>query len=329
MNVFVLSTGRCGTETFARACQHMSNYTAAHESHSRWLHPKVKNPYRSLKFPPHHIEVDNRLSWFLGTLEKEYGPRAFYVHLLRRREEVAKSLTVRGEQSILFSFTSGILQYFTAAHQLSAEERYEIGLQYWDTVNDNIEAFLRDKPHQMTIWLHDLRSPYQKFWESIGAQGDLGAALAEWNIRHNATAPGKLIGSGSEIDSWAHQVRLAVNELSALIPQGESFILVDENQWGDVDIAPNRRAIPFLEQGSGYCGVPLDDDTAVKELDRLSRAGAGFIVFGWPAFWWLDYYGGLRQHLDSQFRCVLRNDRLIAFDLRSSKEMARAVTKMG
>jgi hypothetical protein len=187
MNVFVLSTGRCGSKTFAKACQHMKNYTAAHESNSRWLHKGVKEPYRHLKFPENHVEVDNRLSWFLGTLEKNYGKEAFYVHLLRRPEEVARSLMVRGEESILFSFTFGILQYFSEARNLSNEQRYEIGFQYWDTVNNNIELFLRDKPHQITMWLHDINDPFRQFWRSIGAEGDLEAAIAEWEIHHNAT----------------------------------------------------------------------------------------------------------------------------------------------
>src|SRR4051794_36193360 len=111
MNVFVLCTGRCGSETFARACRHMSNYTAAHEGQNPSHHPEVRQPYHPLKYPDNHIEVDNRLSWFLGTLDKEYGKRAFYVHLLRDREEVAGSLINRGEESILFSFAWGVLHH--------------------------------------------------------------------------------------------------------------------------------------------------------------------------------------------------------------------------
>jgi hypothetical protein len=49
----------------------------------------------------------------------------------------------------------------------------------------------------------------------------------------------------------------------------------------------------------------------------MRSAGASLMVFGWPAFWWLDYYTGLHQHLRSNYRCVLRNDLLIVFDLRS------------
>jgi hypothetical protein len=199
MNIFVLSTGRCGSKTFAKACKHMDNYTASHESQSIWLHAGVKQPYRDLKYPKNHIEVDNRLSWFLGTLEKNYGQGAFYIHLLRRPEEVARSLMVRGEDSILFSFASGILQYFNKARSLSEQQRYEIGLQYWETVNNNIELFLRDKPNKMTVWLHDIKKPFRQFWKNIGAEGDLEAAIAEWDICHNATNLEKFTATASNV----------------------------------------------------------------------------------------------------------------------------------
>ena len=66
-----------------------------------------------------------------------------------------------------------------------------------------------------------------------------------------------------------------------------------------------------------YWGAPPDDATAIKELERLQRSGASFMVFAWPAFWWFDHYPGLCEHLRSKFRCVLENERLVALDLRS------------
>ena len=104
-----------------------------------------------------------------------------------------------------------------------------------------------------------------------------------------------------------------------MILGGENLIpdrlLVDECEWGS-DILVGRRAIPFLERDGQYWGQPPDDGTAIRELERLQQSGANFIVFAWSAFWWLDYYVGLEGYLSSKFRCVLKNSRLIAFDLR-------------
>ena len=65
MNVFILSTGRSGSQTFARACAHVSNYTSAHESRSGLLGDA------HFDYPDNHIESDNRLSWMLGRLDRK------------------------------------------------------------------------------------------------------------------------------------------------------------------------------------------------------------------------------------------------------------------
>ena len=117
--------------------------------------------------------------------------------------------------------------------------------------------------------------------------------------------------------SWLHRLRSATQEIVDLVPEGEAFILVDGDMWGTDDELGGRRRIPFLERDGQYWGPPPDDATAIKELERLQRSGASFMVFAWPAFWWLEYYAGLREHLRSEFRCMLENERLVAFDLRS------------
>jgi hypothetical protein len=114
----------------------------------------------------------------------------------------------------------------------------------------------------------------------------------------------------------AHALRLTSQDIAGLIREGETFIWVDECQLGDIDIH-GRRVVPFLERNGRYWGRPPDDQTAIRELERLRRLGANFIVFGWPAFWWLKWYHGLGEHLRSGFPCVLENERLVAFDLRS------------
>jgi hypothetical protein len=61
---------------------------------------------------------------------------------------------------------------------------------------------------------------------------------------------------------------------------------------------------------------------AIRELERLRQAGANFMVFGWPDFWWLEQYPGLSRHLRSHFRCALENSRLVVFDLRPGSGVA-------
>jgi CelD/BcsL family acetyltransferase involved in cellulose biosynthesis len=120
---------------------------------------------------------------------------------------------------------------------------------------------------------------------------------------------------GLEQDPWFYQVHLAMGEVAAVVPPGESFILVDEAAL-HMDAGGGRRAIPFVEWEGLYWGPPADDEAAIGELERLMQAGARFMVFAWPAFWWLEYYEELHRYLRSRFRCLLENERIVVFDLR-------------
>lgn len=122
---------------------------------------------------------------------------------------------------------------------------------------------------------------------------------------------------GSEYE-YLQRLVVLDEELTPLIPPGQRYILVDMNEWGSGQLLDNRQSIPFLEKDGMYWGAPPDDATAIKEFERLHYAGASFIVFGWPAFWWLDYYAEFARYLRTKFRCVLENERLVVFDLRLS-----------
>jgi hypothetical protein len=115
---------------------------------------------------------------------------------------------------------------------------------------------------------------------------------------------------------WSHRLRLAARELTDLIPPGAKMILVDEDQLAG-ELMVGCQVVPFLEHDGQYWGPPPDDATALRELERLRQAGAIFFAVAWPAFWWLDYYADFDRHLWERYPCLLDNDRLVVFDLRS------------
>jgi hypothetical protein len=117
--------------------------------------------------------------------------------------------------------------------------------------------------------------------------------------------------------AWTERAHCAARDLSAVLPAQGSVILADEAQL-DIDVLAGRTAVPFLESNGQYAGPPANDDEAIREFERLRHAGATHFAFAWPAFWWLDHYAGLRRHLRASFPCVLQNERLVVFDLKSS-----------
>lgn len=113
---------------------------------------------------------------------------------------------------------------------------------------------------------------------------------------------------------WMDQLYVATEKLSAIIPDGSKYILVDDDQFGP-EMMSGRRALTFFMTEGQYYGAPENDEKAVGELIKLREQGAKYIVFMWPSFWWLDTYGELNQLLCDHYKCVLRNDRAIVFDL--------------
>jgi Glycosyl transferase family 2 len=109
----------------------------------------------------------------------------------------------------------------------------------------------------------------------------------------------------------------ATREISSVIPSGERLILLDDAEWLADDIAGDRTSIRLIERNGQYLGSPPDNDTAIGELERLRLSGASFLVIGWPAFWMFDHYREFHEFLRSRFRCIMSNDRVVIFDLRS------------
>lgn len=176
MNVFILSSGRCGSTSFMKACQHIRNYSTAHESRVSYT------GNARLAYPAQHIESDNRLSWLLGRLEQHYGTAAFYVHLRRDVHASASSFVRRYDYGIMKAYREGIL--LDENCQTSPEA---LALDYLATVDSNIRLFLKDKPQQMSFQLEQAKTDFLIFWQRIGAEGDLSAALAAWDTKHNAS----------------------------------------------------------------------------------------------------------------------------------------------
>lgn len=111
-----------------------------------------------------------------------------------------------------------------------------------------------------------------------------------------------------------------VNEIKALIPENDNFILVDNDQFQTNGLFAGRTSIPFTEQNRIFWGPPVDDSAAIQEIKRQREKGVNFIVFAWPAFWYLDHYTRLYDYLKVNSNCVRQNDLVIIFNFRKDEE---------
>lgn len=177
MNVFVLSTGRCGSKSFAKACAQISNYSSGHETRVTTIGKG------RLNYPDDHIEVDNRLSWLLGRLEEKYGDDAFYVHLTRDPERVARSLNRRWHlrENIVRAYADQI-------HMTTVPNPLLVCQDYLQTVTANINSFLKNKSKVFRLDIDDAESDFPILWDRIGATGNISQALMEISNHHNKGA---------------------------------------------------------------------------------------------------------------------------------------------
>ena len=169
----------------------MTNYTASHED-KRSVIGKDRFAY-----PEDHIAVDYRLAWMLGRLDIAYGRRAFYVHLMRKPEDVARSFARMAQierTSSLVVDTFDLpdrLNHMGApvwAHMhVQAQKALPLDVVAEDmtrSINADIKLFLKDKDY-LTVNLEKIEDDFPEFWGKIGAEGDLDAAMGEWHARHN------------------------------------------------------------------------------------------------------------------------------------------------
>lgn len=166
---------------------------------------------------------------------------------------------------------------------------------------------------------YNSRTPVEKNRTKLEIYDRRCAALAnraqELGLRFDAST----WKDGNDHYAWMTTLDRAARELLEIVPEGETFILVDDDWWndgaGNPEVLPGRHRLPLVDRNGEYWGPPADDAQAVEELERLRRRGARFVVFAWPSFWWLEHYSQFAPWLHSTFTCLLQNERLIVFDL--------------
>jgi hypothetical protein len=129
----------------------------------------------------------------------------------------------------------------------------------------------------------------------------------------NGAAPD---GAQPRYNELVERVRRVIAET---LPPSSTVAVVSKGDERLVDLHEMHGwHFPRLEDGT-YAGYyPESSEIAIGHLEQLRAQGASFFVLPNTAYWWLDHYGGFREHLDRCYRRVSFDDGCVIYDLGGS-----------
>jgi len=293
--VFGLGLSKTGTSSLAEALGALGIRTIHYPSDEATFECLRNGRYRLPVLEEYQGAVDIPVAPFYAQLDAEY-PGSRFVLTVRDPEAWLRSVELHWELMMgwwhRYPGFQRFQEFISACVYGSVGFSRQRFLYAYETHRRNVESYFRERPGDLLV----LDICGGEGWEALCPF--LGVEIPEIPFPH--------------ANEWMHQLLAATAELASVVPEGEAMVLADPDTFGE-GFAAGRRAIPFTEREGRYWGPPADGAQAVAELNRLSASGARFVVFGWPAFWWLDHYPELRGHLDERFDRVLDTDRLKVF----------------
>lgn len=296
--VFGLGLSKTGTSSLAAALNRLGVPSLHYPSDERTYRELRNGCYRLSVAEEYQGLVDIPVAPFYVQLDQVY-PRSKFVLTIREKTSWLRSTELHWRLMMdwwdrfpdfkRFQEFISAVTYGTVAYNA---DRFSLA---YDTHVRNVQEHFRERPDDLIV----LDICGGDGWEPLCAF--LGRPVPDEPFPRE--------------NEWMHLLLEAAREIESVVPRGETFILVDEEGFGR-EFAGSRACLPFLERDGQYWGRPAHDAQAISELERLRAAGARWLVFGWPAFWWLECYSGFAGHVRDRYDCVFESGRLIAFDLR-------------
>jgi O-methyltransferase len=161
---------------------------------------------------------------------------------------------------------------------------------------------------------------FDDYYTWDGCSTALHEFLGERRLTHRIESIGDanhtcaVIRKGKTTWRWMQQLHLLGQDFLRFVPRSEPLVLIDLDTLR-FQLAGGHRVLPFIERDGRYWGPPADDDAAIAELHRARQRGLKYIAIAWPAFWFMEKYPKAAAELQIRARCLLRNERVVLFEL--------------
>ena len=113
--------------------------------------------------------------------------------------------------------------------------------------------------------------------------------------------------------------------VQATLPAGATF---SSSVTAMMSCCTDHTRVAFSQTQDGVCRPPSRRYAeAIARLETLRERGAEFLLFPSTGVWWLDHYGEFKEHLESHYAVVARQEEIcMIFALAGRDRIQRATT---
>jgi hypothetical protein len=304
--VFGVGLNKTGT-TSLEAALNLLGIRTVHYPFKRATYDELTSgSYRLSIMETFQAAVDTSVAPFYPQLDREYPGSRF---ILTQRDPESWLRSIECHWPVMREWCEREPQFGRFTDFISAVVYGSIGfhrdrfLYAYKTHERNVREYFRDRPEDLLVI--DICNGHG--WEKLCPF--LGLEIPAFPFPHS--------NRGKDREAtvcWIQQFDRAQSDLAALLPRDAPLILIDDGKVGP-SIVPGARVLPYPAYNAQPCGLPQSADEAVAGLRRLHASGAEVVVLTWESFWWLEQYPEFEIHLQTQYRCLLKNDCVAVYKL--------------
>ena len=249
------------------------------------------------------------------------APYRTYAELEEFAERYTQSHAGQGTETQMLAMFCLAIRRDTLARIGPLDERFEVGM----FEDDDYSRRVRQAGYKIIcaedVFVHHfgqaalgelcVNDEYDRVFESNRRRFE-----SKWNIEWQP--------HGRRITPEYEHLRKSIRQVVAeQLPGGATILVISK---GDEELLKltGQQGWHFPRDDDGrYPHIyPADSTEAITQLELARAKGAGFLVIPKPAFWWLEYYSGFKEHLEGEYALSVHDEeRCLIFDLAGKERL--------